>query len=104
MMDPLEDLREKSWRSRKKYLTGINLWNCLTSSGNPTWSQLPCHTDCVTEIEPKWQKNHTVRVTEQNIHIILFSSRPPRDGFPRYILYCCSFARSTIPSWFHLSP
>lgn len=36
MMDPLRDLKEKSWRNRNKYLTGINLWNCLTSSGNLT--------------------------------------------------------------------
>lgn len=36
MMDPLRDLKEKSWRNRNKHLTGINLWNCLTSSGNLT--------------------------------------------------------------------
>lgn len=31
----------------------------------------------VTEMEPKWQKNHSITAMEENRHIILFSSRFP---------------------------
>lgn len=49
MMDPLRDWR-KSWRNKNKHLTGINPWNCLTSSGNLTQSQASCHTDVLLKL------------------------------------------------------